>query len=199
MDLQTIMFLNIPLIEWIGFLFGVVGIYLGIKEKIAYFPISLINVIVSLYIFYHQSLYSDVVQQGVYILLLSYGWYRWIKGSQNTEMPVTNASKKLIFILLGGIILLTVGMGGWFSHYTDAHLPYWDALATSMCFAAQYLMAEKKIENWLVWIDANILYIGIYLYKGLPLYAILFSIYLIMAIVGYFRWQNHLIRHEENS
>ena len=172
MDLQTIMFLNIPLIEWIGFLFGVVGIYLGIKEKIAYFPISLINVIVSLYIFYHQSLYSDVVQQGVYILLLSYGWYRWIKGSQNTEMPVTNASKKLIFILLGGIILLTVGMGGWFSHYTDAHLPYWDALATSMCFAAQYLMAEKKIENWLVWIDANILYIGIYLYKGLPLYAI---------------------------
>ena len=98
MDLQTIMFLNIPLIEWIGFLFGVVGIYFGIKEKIAYFPISLVNVIVSLYIFYHQNLYSDVIQQGVYIILLSYGWLRWFRGNQNTEMPVTNASKKLIFI-----------------------------------------------------------------------------------------------------
>lgn len=93
MDLQTIMFLNIPLIEWIGFLFGVVGVYFGIKEKIAYFPISLVNVIVSLYIFYHQNLYSDVIQQGVYIILLSYGWLRWFRGNQNTEMPVTNASK----------------------------------------------------------------------------------------------------------
>jgi nicotinamide mononucleotide transporter len=191
---------GIPLVEWIGFLFGIAGIWLGIKEKIAYFPVSLINVIASAYIFFHQALYSDVLQQLVYVVLLSYGWYRWLNGKVvHQPLNVSNASQKLILILLAVIILLTLLMGTYFDRYTQAQLPYWDALATSLCFAAQYLMAEKKIENWLVWIDVNLIYIGIYLYKGLPLYAILFTIYLIMAIVGYFKWQNHLIANEERS
>ncbi|HNR48727.1 MAG TPA: nicotinamide riboside transporter PnuC [Bacteroidia bacterium] len=200
MNVDSLLILGIPLLEWIGFVFGIAGIYFGIKEKIIYFPVSLVNVCVSLYIFYHQSLYSDVIQQLVYISLLSYGWMRWLKGKKpDADMPVTNAGKKMIFALLGGVVVLTILMGTFFHTYTGASVPYWDALATSLCFAAQYMLAEKKIENWLVWIDANIIYIGIYLYKGLPLYAILFFIYLMMAIVGYFKWQNHLIAHEESN
>jgi nicotinamide mononucleotide transporter len=186
-------------VEWVGFVFGILGIYLGIKEKILYFPVSLVNVFVSLYIFYHQGLYADVIQQIVYISLLSYGWARWLNGVKpNANMPVTHASKKMILGLLLGIIVLTAGMGYFFEQNTNASLPYWDALATSLSFAAQYLLAEKKIENWLVWIDVNIIYIGIYVYKGLNLYAILFFIYLVMAIIGYFRWQNHLLQHEQD-
>ena len=78
MDLQTILFLNIPLIEMDRLAGFVVGIYLGIKEKIAYFPISLVNVIVSILYFYHQSLYSDVVQRAAFILLLSWMVHCWI-------------------------------------------------------------------------------------------------------------------------
>lgn len=197
MDFFQQPFFNIPLLEWTGFVFGIWGIYLGIKEKLLYFPVSLVNVVVSLFIFYNQNLYSDAIQQLVYISLLSYGWVRWLRGKQpETHLSVTHASKQMILVLLFGVIALTFAMGTFFKNYTDASYPYWDALATCLSFSAQYLLAEKKIENWLVWIDVNIIYIGIYLYKGLPLYAILFFIYLLMAIVGYFKWQTHLINNE---
>ena len=67
-------------IELIGFVFGIAGIWLTIKESAWCFPVGLINVIVSLILFFEQKLYSDVIQQLVYILLLSYGWYKWISG-----------------------------------------------------------------------------------------------------------------------
>ncbi len=182
--------------EWIGFVFGVWGIILGIKEKLLYYPVSLVNVVVSLYLFFNQKLYSDAIQQIVYISLLSYGWVKWSRGERpETKLNVTHASQKVIFRLLFLIAAYTFITGTLFKNYTDASLPYWDALATALSFAAQYLLAEKKIENWLVWIDVNIIYIGIYFYKGLPLYTILFSVYLFLAVAGYFKW----LRHVEES
>ena len=144
-------------------------------------------------LFLDVRLYSDAIQQIVYISLLSYGWVRWTKGERpETKLNVTHASQKLIFRLLFLIIAFTFVVGTLFKNYTDASLPYWDALATALSFSAQYLLAEKKIENWLVWIDVNIIYIGIYFYKGLPLYTVLFTIYLLLAVAGYFKWMNHV-------
>jgi nicotinamide mononucleotide transporter len=183
--------------EWIGFVFGVWGIILGIKEKLLYYPVSLINVIISLYLFFNQKLYSDAIQQVVYISLLSYGWVRWSKGGRTeTKLNVTHASQAVIFRLLLLIAAYTFITGTLFKNYSDASLPYWDALATALSFSAQFLLAEKKIENWLVWIDVNIIYIGIYYYKGLPLYTILFTIYLLLAVFGYFKWLNHVVEQE---
>ncbi len=185
------------LIEWVGFISGIWGIYLGIKEKLLYFPVSLIYVVASFFVFFHQQLYSDSLQQIVFFILINYGWLQWLRGQKaNGTKAVTHASKTWVFVLIGLVVVLTAGMGYFFKTYTSASLPYWDALATSLSFAAQYLLAEKKIENWLVWIDVNIIYIGIYLYKGLPLYAILFFVYMIMAVIGYFKWQTHLINNE---
>jgi len=79
-----------------------------------------------------------------------------------------------------------------FKKYTDASLPYWDATATALSFAAQWMIAKKKIENWLLWIIVNIMYVGIYLYKGLFLYTILFAIYLLLAIMGWREWKKSL-------
>lgn len=188
---------EISLAEWIGFVFGIAGVILTVKENSWCFPIGLINVIVSLFLFFEQKLYSDAIQQVVYIVLLSYGWYKWIKGEQANDLPVTKSNPGLIIQLGILIFLLTVLMGMLFKKYSDASLPYLDALATSMSFCAQWMIARKKLENWLIWIDVNCLYIGIYIYKHLWLYVILFFIYLLLAIKGYFEWKKKLIpRHE---
>lgn len=187
-------------LEITGFIFGVAGVWLTIRENIWCFPAGLVNVIVSAFLFFDQKLYSDVLQQLVYIVLLSYGWINWRKKIYTTEqptllpeeLPVSRSSPKMLFNCLLAIAALTYIMGTLFKWYTDASVPYWDALATSMSFTAQWLVAKKKIENWLMWMDVNILYTGIYIYKELYLYVILFAIYFILAVAGYYRWKKML-------
>ncbi|HKR04389.1 MAG TPA: nicotinamide riboside transporter PnuC [Bacteroidia bacterium] len=175
-------------VEIIGFVFGVAGIWLTIKENTWCFPVGLINVMISLVLFYQQKLYSDAVQQLVYIVLLSYGWYKWIAGKgYEKDLEISLSSKKLIFILLVICVIFSITAGSFFKRY-DASLPYWDATATALSFTAQWMIAKKKIENWPLWIIVNIMYIGIYVYKDLYLYAFLFFIYLILAIKGWSDW-----------
>lgn len=187
-------------LEIIGFVFGVAGVWLTTREKIWCFPVGLVNVIVSLFLFYDQKLYSDVLQQVVYIVLLSYGWYNWKnRNLQSVELPITRSSPKLLLNCILAIAAMTYIMGTLFKLYTEASVPYWDALATAMSFTAQWLVAKKKIENWLLWMDVNILYIGIYIYKELYLYVILFAIYFVLAIAGYFRWKKMIPENVVNE
>jgi nicotinamide mononucleotide transporter len=205
-------------LELVGFAFGVAGVWLTIKENPFCFPVGLVNVIVSSFLFFDQKLYADVLQQIVYVILLGYGWYEWTrKISQKQfnskvksewldnvslkpkiENPtsqityISSSSPRLLFNCLFIIIASTYILGKLLKWYTDASVPYWDALATSMSFTAQYLVARKKIENWMLWMDVNLLYTGIYIYKELYLYAILFSIYFVMAIIGYLKWKKLL-------
>jgi nicotinamide mononucleotide transporter len=178
------------LVEIIGFIFGIAGIWLTIKENIWCFPVGLINVIVSLVLFYQQKLYSDAIQQFVYIILLSYGWYKWISRKIETEeLKISFSSEKLLIVLFLICIFFSATAGVIFKNYTDASLPYWDTTATALSFTAQWMIAKKKIENWILWMVVNIMYIGIYIYKDLFLYAFLFFIYLILAIQGWIEWR----------
>ena len=184
-------------IEVTGFIFGVAGIWLTIKENPLCFPVGLVNVIISLILFYQQKLYSDTIQQVVYILLLSYGWYEWIAGKGfEKDHEISYSSQKLLFVLLLISVTFSITAGTLFKKYTDASLPYWDATATALCFTAQWMIAKKKIENWILWIVANIMYIGIYIYKDLYLYALLFLIYLVLAVKGYMEWKKSYVNNQ---
>lgn len=184
--------------EIAGFIFGIAGVWLTIKENPWCFPVGLLNVIISLFLFLNQHLYSDVIQQVAYIFLLSYGWYMWLFVKNKIVLPVTTSGNYLKLILILIAIIITWSLGYYFDKYTDADVPYFDAAATALSFVAQYLVARKKIENWNVWLLVNLLYIGIYLYKGLYLYAILFLVYFIMAIYGLREWKKSLVVNESN-
>ncbi len=186
-------------LEIIGFVFGVAGVWLTIKEHWACFPVGLVNVGVSLFLFLDQKLYSDTVQQGVYIILLSYGWYRWNTAGNKVVLKVGVLEPMMRAVLIAAFFVIALTMGYFFDTYTDADVPYLDAIATAMSFIAQFLIARKKIENWLLWMVVNVLYIGIYTYKGLYLYAILFLIYLVLAIKGYLTWKTSLIQHHKSA
>ena len=187
-------------LEIAGFVFGIAGVWLTIKEHWTCFPVGLVNVIISMFLFLDQKLYSDSFQQMVYIVLLSYGWFRWKYQSFSISIPVISYTEKNLQVAL---LITTVGvamiMGYTFKNYTDASVPYLDAIATAMSFTAQYLVARKKIENWFIWMAVNLLYTGIYCYKGLYLYVILFAVYFVLAIKGYVNWKKSIATTEKFS
>ena len=190
--------MEISPVEIAGFIFGIVGIWLTIKENVWCFPVGLINVTVSLVLFFQQKLYSDAIQQVVYIILLSYGWYKWIKGDfKSQSLKISFSSAMLLVILFMLCIIFSFAAGYIFKRYTDASLPWWDATATALSFTAQWMIAKKKIENWILWMIVNIMYVGIYLYKDLFLYALLFFIYFLLAIQGWIEWKKSFIRQAD--
>lgn len=175
--------------EIAGFILGIVGIWLTIRENVWCFPVGILNVTISFFLFKDQQLYADALQQLVYFILLGYGWFQWSTGNISQSLKITRISMKGISILFVLTVALAAVMGYLFDSYTDASLPYWDSSATAICFTAQFLVARKKLENWHLWIIANCMYIGIYIHKELYLYSILFLIYLILAFHGLGTWK----------
>jgi nicotinamide mononucleotide transporter len=200
LSLEVTYILNIQtlsLLEIAGFIFGIAGIWLTIQGSVWCFPVGLANVILSLFLFFEQKLYSDAIQQAVYIILLSYGWVNWLRKPGKTVLMVSKSSARMLLPLIVITILIAAAMGYYFDKYTDADFPFLDAIATALSFAAQYLVARKKIENWIIWIAVNLLYIGIYFQKDLYLYALLFIIYFCLALFGYSEWKKLMNRNNE--
>lgn len=176
------------ILEIIATLTGIIAVSLQTKEKIIAWPFAIISVAISAYIFFDSKLYSDFGLHIIYIFLNIYGWYHWSNSSNNQPAPIYSLTLKNIvrytFILLTSALLLGYIM----QMNTDADLPYFDAFTTTGSLLAQYLLAKKYLQNWLLWIIVDIVAIPIYLYKGLYYFSFLFFIYLIICIFGYVTW-----------
>jgi nicotinamide mononucleotide transporter len=127
--------------------------------------------------------------QCVYVLLLVFGWYNWTtKQEQKTTFPVrlnSTIGLKLFSITFAATLVL----GFFLKNYTNASLPWIDSALTCASLSAQWMIAKKIIDNWIVWIVVDVIYIPVYIFKHLPLTAILYAIFLIMAFRGYREWK----------
>ena len=179
--------------ELFGTIFGIIGVWLTIKENILCFPVGIVNVGLYAWLFASAKLYADSALQVIYIALLIYGWYNWIHGKKkDEELPVTGFQlRQWIPILFIGLLLF-LSIRFILINYTDGHLPNWDSLTMGMSLIAQWMIAKKKVENWIIWIIADIIYVGMYIYKDLYLTAFLYSIFIILAVVGYMDWRSKM-------
>ncbi len=174
-------------LEIVGFISGFAGVFLTVKKNKLCFPIGIINVIISCFLFYDSRLYADSLQQLVYIPLLIVGWLNWNKNTSD-EFIVEQLNKKEIALYISLFLSSGFLLGYILKTFSNASFPWIDSMATTASFLAQYLIAKKKIENWIIWIIVNIVYIVIYIQKDLDLYATLYLIYLLLAIQGYRIW-----------
>ena len=180
-------------LELAGFVFGIAGVYFTLKENVWCFPIGIMNVVLSLFLFWEQQLFADAFQQFIYVFLLSFGWYKWVNETdQQNETTIQNISKSVFFKATLISILFSVGLALYLANYTTATYPWIDSFATGFSFLAQWMIARKYLENWLVWIPVNITYCLVYWYKDLPLYVVLFVVYLCLAMYGYSQWKKAL-------
>lgn len=182
--------------EAIGLIFGLLAVIFLIRENIWTWPAGIIYVLASLVIFWTEKLYADFALHIFFLGLNIYGWWYWLYGTGKTgssgaekNVPVTNTSRTLLTQLC---LLSMVGifiMGFFLSQYTDASLPYWDSATTVLSAVAIWLTARKKIENWHFWFVVDVLATGIYFYKDIYFYAILYLIYIGLAVSGYLEWK----------
>jgi nicotinamide mononucleotide transporter len=182
--------------ELLGFVFGVVYIIFSIRKSILLWPIGLISSAAYIAVFAKSTLYADMLLQVYYLLVSVYGWYFWLNGKTNSnKVKIEISSIKIfhwIFVVLS-IIFLTFCLYLPFKLYTNASNPLWDGFVTAGSVVATFMLARKLIEQWLIWIVVDMASSALFYYKKLYLTAILFIIYTLLAIIGYFKWKKDLL------
>lgn len=183
---------NIDILELLGLIFGLLAVYYLIKENILTWPFGILYVLVSFVIFWQEKLYADFALHVFFLVLNIYGWWYWVEGGKpknKQEVSISHVSIfRLIFLLIISFLGVT-SLGFTLEKYTDASLPYWDSATTVLSLTGMWLTARKKIENWYFWFIVDVLATGIYFYKGIYFYAVLYLIYIGLAIVGFFAWK----------
>ena len=217
-------FLDIS-IEAVAAFFGILSVWYAKKEKILVYPTGIISTALYIYICYKFVLYGDMIVNFYYTAMSIYGWYMWSKIDENQhqiEITRTNKSDKLktfgIFIFTSIFVIIVYryynvmpnnlgfseSISFAFENLTSGSLekfrsatPFLDTFTTGIFFAAMWLMANKKIEHWWFWIGGNIVSVPLYFVKGLGFTGVQYSIFLILAILGYIQWKKSL--HKSQS
>lgn len=176
-------------IEIISTIFAILSVLYARKENILVFPTGLIGVGLASYICYEFKLYADSGINAYYFVMSIFGWYMWSKSSEEKVIPITWNTSKEQYTAIGLTVLFFPVLVFALSSLTDSPTPVWDALTTSFALTAMWLMANKKMENWIYWIITNILSIPLYAYKGLYFYSLQYAVFLFLAISGLILWR----------
>ena len=188
--LETLLALN--WFEITGFVTGLLAVWLLIRQNIWTWPVGFAYAMVSVVVFVDAKLYADVVLHLFYVGMNLYGWRYWLFGGDRKEgenLPVTTTPKRqgLLLAVLSAVGILAMGFA--LSNWTDADFAYWDSVTTVLSFSAMWMMARKHVENWIIWFVVDVIAVVLYLIKGLDLYALLYGVYLAMAIAGWLSWR----------
>lgn len=176
--------------ELAGAAFGFLGVWLTVKQNVWCWPVGLVNVLLYAVVFYESRLYPDMTLQCIYAVLSLYGWYHWLHpGEGRVELPVTRITRKEVLALMPVGAAGAAAVGGFFATYTNADLPYLNSTTVVMSLIAQWLQTRKILENWALWIAADLVAIGVYLYKDLYATAALFAAYTTLAALGLREWR----------
>lgn len=176
------------LTEALGFVTGALCVYLVVKENVWNFPIGIANCALFLVLFIQTRLYGDAALQLIYIVLGFQGWYLWLRGGQNhTPLKIERASRRLLLGVAVFVVVATTGLTLFFRRINDS-APFLDAFTTVVSLGAQYLLNRKAVENWLLWIIADVVYVYLYFSRGLQLTAVLYFVFLCLCIAGLRRW-----------
>ena len=191
---------HLIILEAIAVIFGFMSVWYSKQENILVYPTGIISTSIFVYILWYWGLLGDMLINAYYFAMSIYGWYIWTrKIDQDHFTPITQTSRKENLwssaLFLGTMIFVAVvyeffdKWSGWVS--------YIDVLTTAIFFVGMWLMARKKLENWVYWIIGDLISIPLYLYKGLMLTSFQYFIFTIIAIYGYFAWKKNLSKSPE--
>lgn len=184
-------------IEWLAVTFGIAEVLLARANQVALYPAGIAGTLLSIYLFLGSGLYAESLLNLYYVIMSIYGWWYWIKKKGEPPVPVTYSNKKewltVLVIVAGGFIFLYLIL----KNFTPSTVPFWDAFVSATAWAGMWLLAKRKIENWLLLNISNAVAIPLLFYKHLALYAVLTVFLFIVAVQGYFRWRK--ILQKENN
>ncbi len=184
-------------LEIIAASLGVVSVWYAKKANILVYPTGIVSVLIYVFICYNAQLYADMGINAYYFVFSVYGWIMWSRKDENKEeLPVTYSNLKTWLVSIGVFVLSVVVIQVLLrifkagdTAYWSTFVPYTDTFTTAVAILGMWLMAVKKVENWLFWIAADVVSVPLYLYKGLVFTSLQYFVFLVLAVMGYFEWR----------
>jgi len=175
--------------EIVGTLFGLLCVWLTVRENIWCWPASLVNVLCFWVMFFEARLYAELITYAMFFVLSIHGWLEWLHGGPQRSARRIARSPRLELLAVAAGVAVAAPLLGWaLATFTDAALPYWDSLITALSFGGQILLNRKRLECWGFWIAVDVIGVGVYVAKGLYLTSGLYLVFLFLACTGLARW-----------
>lgn len=186
-------------IEIIGAVIGLVYLYLEFKASKWLWPVGVVMPVVYIWIFFHSKFYADMGVNVYYFFASIYGWIIWNRHQKNEqkELPITHTPKRFILPLtiIGTLTFALISFI--LVRYTDSTIPYGDSFTTALSIIGMWLLAQKHVEQWWFWFVVNIVSCALYIWKGLYPTSILFGIYSVISVFGYFKWKRVMLSYNQ--
>lgn len=188
-------------LEAIAFVFGILSVYYAKKANILVYPTGIICTVITVYILNVNEYYGDMMMNFYYSIMSIYGWWNWSRKKEDKPVvPIsrTNSKEKLtgvLFFVLTMIVTYIV----YRSYGYDMKIPnYIDIVTSGIFFTAMWYMANKKLENWTLWIIGDLITIPLYAYRGLGMLSLQYLVFTVLAIQGYIEWKKTLNNNPQN-
>ena len=186
------------ILQWLAVIFGVAEVLLAKVNNVWLYPAGIIATLFSVYLLLDVQLYAESILNLYYLVMSIYGWYYWLSRKQAAPVRISKATSKQ------WLITLMISVGGWLVFYvllkkfTSSDVPVWDALVTSTAWAGMWLLARRKIENWILLNISNAFAIPLLFHKHLAMFSVLTVILFIVAIFGFIEW-NNIYKREQTA
>ena len=188
-------------LEIIAVVFGLLSVWYSKNNNILVFPTGMISTTIFIYLLYKWVLLGDMMINAYYFVMSIYGWFIWTRKENNTVTPITrmNSNEKKIGVLIFLSSLMFVYLVYVYFDKWGTITSYIDNLTTAIFFVGMWLMAKRKIENWIFWIIADIITFPLYFYKGLTFTSLQYLIFTFIAIAGYYSWKKILNKSHQTA
>ncbi|MCG2583272.1 nicotinamide riboside transporter PnuC [Massilia sp. TS11] len=185
-------FATTPL-ELVAFVLALATVALNIRQVHWAWLFAILSSLLYGVVFYDARLYGDMGLQGVFAAVSVWGWYQWLRGGpQQDTLPVSALDRRGMALSVGAWLLGYVLLAAFLARFTNTDVPHIDGFLTAGSLVGQVLLSRKKIENWHTWIVVDVLYVGLYVYKHLALTAILYGVFVVLAVAGLRAWRKEL-------
>ena len=182
-------------LEVIAVIFGFLSVWYSKQENILVYPTGIVSTVIFVYLLWQWGLIGDMLINFYYSTMSIYGWYVWTRKVDAVHyIPITRTTKKenlWSIVIFLGTALFTFAVYQYFEKWND-WTAYVDTFTTGIFFLGMWLMAKKKLENWIYWIIGDIISVPLYLYKGLALTSLQYLLFTIIAFYGYRTWKRSL-------
>ena len=182
-------------LEIIAVVFGFLSVWFSKQNKIWVFPTGMISTSIFVYLLLKWGLLGDMMINGYYFIMSVYGWYVWTRKIDDTQFtPISKINlreKKISITIFFATLLFVFVIYKTFDKWSD-WVAYVDTITTAIFFVGMWLMAKRKIENWIFWIIGDIISVPLYLYKGFTFTSFQYLGFTFIAIFGYLAWKKNL-------
>ena len=188
---------SMSLMEVTAVIFAMAYLLLAVRENVLCWLFAFLSTAIYTVLFWDVSLLMESALNVYYMAMAVYGWHQWTRGGTNGDdqphaLAVHSMSAKQHVMIIAAITSLTIVSGYLLSEHSTAAWPYVDSFTTWASVITTYLVARKFLQNWLYWIVIDTVSVPLYIDRGLNLTALLFVAYVVIAVVGYFKWRDHL-------